>query len=211
MMISEDRKENAAQNEATIAFFESVFGRCQQAKEAAGRSLSLSRGRISLSVVALTLAVCNEPQAPSLTEELQKRFPKDTPNIGVALPMIRAAMEMNHGNAAQAIDSLRPASRFELGSVAGLWLTHIRGQAYLKQRAGQEAAVEFQKILDHRGVEPSSPIYPLAHLGLARAFALTGDTAKARKSYQDFLALWKDADSDLPVLQQAKDEYEKLK
>jgi outer membrane protein assembly factor BamD (BamD/ComL family) len=95
--------------------------------------------------------------------------------------------------------------------VAGFWLTYLRGQAYLRQRSGKEAAAEFQKIIDHRGVEPASPLYPLAHLGLARAAALNGDTAQARKSYQDFLALWKDADSDLPVLQQAKEEYEKLK
>lgn len=211
MMISEDRKENAAQNEATIAFYESAFGRCQQTKEAAGRSLALSRGRISLSAVALALAVCNDSQAQSLADELQKRFPKDTPNVGVVLPMTRAAIEMNRGNTSQAIDLLRPASRFELGGVAGFWLNYLRGQTYLKQRSGKEAAAEFQKILDHRGVEPLSPIYPLAHLGLARAAALNGDTAQARKSYQDFLALWKDADSDLPVLQQAKDEYEKLK
>ena len=211
MLISQDRKENAAQNEATNAFFESTFGRCQQAKESAAHSLSLSRARISLSVVALTLAVCNEAQAQSLADELQKRFPKDTPSIGVMLPMIRAAMELNRGNTAQAIDLLRPASRFELGGVAGFWLTYLRGQAYLRQRSGKEAAAEFQKILDHRGVEPMSPLYPLAHLGLARGLALSGDTAQARKSYQDFLALWKDADPDLPVLQQAKAEYEKLK
>jgi len=211
MMIGEDRKENAAQNEATTAFFESAFGRCQQAMEAAGRSLALSRGRIGLSVVALALAVCNDPQGQSLADELQKRFPKDTASIGVLLPMTRAAIELNRGNTSQAIDLLRPASRFELGGVAGFWLNYLLGQTYLKQRSGKEAASEFQKILDHRGVEPLSPFYPLAHLGLARAAALNGDTAQARKSYQDFLALWKDADSDLPVLQQAKDEYEKLK
>jgi len=95
--------------------------------------------------------------------------------------------------------------------VAGIWLTYVRGQIYLRQKAGNEAAAEFQKILDHRGIEPSSPLYPLAHLGLARASVLSGDTAKARKEYQDFLALWKDADADLPVVQQAKDEYAKLK
>jgi tetratricopeptide (TPR) repeat protein len=209
--INEDRKENAAQNEANIAFYESAFGRCQQAKEAAGRSLSLSRGRIGLSVVALALAVCNDSQAQSLADELLKRFPKDTASIGVMLPMTRAAIELSRGNTAPAINLLRPASRFELGGVAGFWVNYLRGQTYLKQRSGKEAAAEFQKIIDHRGVEPASPIYPLAHLGLARAAALNGDTAQARKSYQDFLALWKDADSDLPVLQQAKDEYEKLK
>jgi hypothetical protein len=118
---------------------------------------------------------------------------------------------MNSGNTAQAIDTMQPAMRFEFGLIAGLWLNHIRGQIYLRGKAGKEAAVEFQKILDHRAVEPFSPLYPLAHLGLARASVLTGDTAKARKEYQDFLALWKDADQDLPILIEAKKEYEQLK
>ena len=78
-------------------------------------------------------------------------------------------------------------------------------------RVHLQAAVEFQKLIDHRGLEPLSPLYPLAHLGLARASALTGDTAKARKEYQDFLALWKDADEDLPILIEAKKEYEQVK
>jgi len=120
-------------------------------------------------------------------------------------------MEMNRGNTAQAIEILRPAGRFELGNIAGFWLTYIRGEVYLRQKAGNEAAAAFQMILDHRGIEPISPLYPLAHLGLARASVLSGDTARARKEYQDFLALWKDADPELPILQQAKDEYAKLK
>ena len=95
--------------------------------------------------------------------------------------------------------------------MTGFWLTYLRGQIYLRQKAGNEAAAEFQKILDHRGVEPLSPLYPLAHLGLARASALSGDPAKARREYQDFLALWKDADQDLPILIEAKKEYEQLK
>ena len=137
-------------------------------------------------------------------------YPVHAPELAVG-DSRRAAMESNRGNTTQAIDLLRPASRFELGGVAGFWMTHLRGQAYLQQRSGKEAAAEFQRIIDHRGVEPTSPLYALAHLGLGRAAALNGDTTQARKSYQDFLALWKDADSDLPILRQAKDEYEKLK
>jgi tetratricopeptide (TPR) repeat protein len=160
----------------------------------------------------MTLAYCNElGQSQSFVDELQKRFPKDTPTIAVLVPMVRATMEMNRGNTAAAIEILQPASRFELGNVAGLWLTYVRGEVYLRQKTGSDAAAAFQKILDHRGIEPLSPLYPLAHLGLARASVLSGDTAKARKEYQDFLALWKDADADLPILQQAKDEYAKLK
>ncbi|MFN2393964.1 MAG: tol-pal system YbgF family protein, partial [Pyrinomonadaceae bacterium] len=83
-------------------------------------------------------------------------------------------------------------------------------QIYLNQQRGTDAAAEFQKILDHRGWQPTSPLYSLAHLGLARAAALTGDTARARQAYQDFFALWKDADPDVPLLQEARQEYEKL-
>lgn len=209
--LAQDEKENAAQNEATVAATESVLGRCTQASTAATRSMALSRGRISVSVAVMALAICNDPRAPMLAEELQKHFPKDSANVLVMLPMIRAALETNRGNAAQAIELLRPANRFAFGNIAGFWLTYVFGQAYLKQQSGKEAAVEFQRILDHRGTDLMSPLYPLAHLGLARAAALSGDTTQARKSYQDFLALWKDADADLPVLQQAKSEYEKLK
>lgn len=212
MMISQDRKENAGQAETFISFFEAVLGRCQQAREGVTRGVALSRDRIGLGNAAMTLAYCNElAQSQSFVDELQKRFPKDTPTIGVLIPMVRATMEMNRGNTAGAIEILQPASRFELGNVAGIWLTYIRGEVYLRQKTGNEAAAAFQKILDHRGIEPTSPLYPLAHLGLARASVLSGDTAKARKEYQDFLALWKDADADLPILQQAKDEYAKLK
>jgi serine/threonine protein kinase/tetratricopeptide (TPR) repeat protein len=212
MMISQDRKENAAQAETNNSFYEGILGRCSQAKERVARGLVLSRDRITLASAAMTLAYCNETgQAQSFIDELLRRYPKDTPTIGVLIPMVRAAMEMNRGNAVQAIEVIRPAERFELGNVAGFWLTYLRGEIYLRQKAGGDAAAAFQKILDHRGIEPISPLYPLAHLGLARASVLSGDTAKARKEYQDFLALWKDADPDLPILQQAKDEYAKLK
>jgi serine/threonine protein kinase/Tfp pilus assembly protein PilF len=209
---SQDRKENAGQNETYFALLAAFFGNCRQAKESTVRGLALSRARIGLANAGVVLALCNEPvQAQSLIDELQKRFPKDTPTTRVMLPLIRAAMETNRGNAGRAIELLQPASRFELGNIAGFWLTYIRGQAYLRQRAGKEAAAEFQKILDHRGVEPVSPLYPLAHLGLARAAAVSGDVAKSRKEYQDFFAVWKDADPDLPVLIEARKEYEVLK
>jgi serine/threonine protein kinase/tetratricopeptide (TPR) repeat protein len=212
IMISQDRKENAGQAETYVSFLEAVVGRCQQAKEGVARGVALSRDRIGLGNAAMTQAYCNElGQAQSFLDELQRRYPKDTPTIGVLVPMVRAAMEMNRGNGAQAIEILRPAGRFELGNIAGFWMTYIRGEVLLRQKAGNEAAAAFQKILDHRGIEPTSPLYPLAHLGLARASVLSGDTTRARKEYQDFLAVWKDADADLPVLQQARDEYQKLK
>ena len=158
------------------------------------------------------MALCGEVgQAESLADEIAKRFPKHTLAQAVWLPMIRAAIEIRRGNPAQAVQLLQGASRYELGLNVGLWPAYLRGLAYLRQGAGREAMTEFQKILDHRGVVAINPLYPLAHLGLARAAALTGDTAKSRKEYQDFFALWKDADADLPVLIEAKKEYEKVK
>jgi eukaryotic-like serine/threonine-protein kinase len=212
LLVSQDRKENAGQNQTNVAFLEAAFGRCSQAKESAARGLSLSRGIIGLQVAALALALCNEQgQVQALIDESVKRFPKDSIGNNIVLPMIRAALETSRGNSAQAIQILQPAGRFELGAVAGFWMTYIRGQAYLRLGSGKEAAAEFQKILDHRGIDPLSPLYPLAHVGLGRAAALSGETATSRKEYQDFFALWKDADADLPVLVQAKKEYEQLK
>jgi tetratricopeptide (TPR) repeat protein len=127
------------------------------------------------------------------------------------LPTIRAIIEINRNNPAQAIQLLQATSRYELGYAAGFWPTYVRGQAYLRQRAASEAAAEFQKILNNRGVNVNSNLYSLAYLGLARATALSGDAAKARNTYEDFFKLWKDADSDVPVLQQARQEYAKLK
>ncbi len=126
------------------------------------------------------------------------------------LPTIRAAIELQRGNPAEAIELVQSAAPYELGGGGGLAAIYVRGQAYLSAGRGVEAAAEFQKILDHRGVDPLSILSPLARLGLARAHALAGDEAGARRAYQDFLALWKDADPDIPILQEAKAEYAKL-
>ena len=125
------------------------------------------------------------------------------------LPTIRAEIELNRSNPAKAIELLEPCSPYELG--AGLRPAYVRGRAYLRNGPGGAAATEFQKILDHRNFMRNDVLVPLAHLGLARAYALIGDTVKSRTAYNDFLNLWKDADSDIPILQQAKAEYGKLK
>jgi outer membrane protein assembly factor BamD (BamD/ComL family) len=101
--------------------------------------------------------------------------------------------------------------RYDFGNVIGLYSNYLRGLTYLDMKRGQEAGAEFQKIIDRRGVDPMSELRPLAHVGLARAAAMSGDVPKARTSYQNFFALWKDADQDLPILIQAKKEYEQLK
>jgi hypothetical protein len=116
---------------------------------------------------------------------------------------------IHEGHANQAIELLRSEGSYELseGSLAAIY---VRGWAYLETKSGAEAAAEFQKILDHRGVDPLSPFHPLSHLGLARAYVLMGDSPKARKSYENFFGIWKDADPDIPILIQAKQEYAKL-
>jgi len=202
-----DTKEVAARYTTEQALRGAVFGDCRQARVNAAQGLKLARGRASLPRAALALALCGEAnQAGSLVDEMTKRYPEDTVINSIWLPVIRAAIDLQRGNAAQTIEQLQAASRYE--AAAEFWPPTLCGQAYLKLGRGAEAATEFQKILDHRGYAPLSPLYPLAHLGLARAAALTGDTAKSRKAYEDFFALWKEADADLPTLREAKREYE---
>jgi len=140
-------------------------------------------------------------------DELTKQYPQFTIVNSIWLPAVRGALTLEH-NAAQAVTELQGA-RYE--AAGEFWPQYVRGLANLKLGKGADAAVEFQKILDHRGYAPMSPLYPLAYLGLGRATALQGDSAKARKAYDDFFALWKDADQDIPILVEAKKEYGQLK
>jgi tetratricopeptide (TPR) repeat protein len=200
-------KELAARYATEQALRGAIFGACRQAKPDAARGLQFFRSRIALPRAALALALCGEAdQAQPLVTELSARYPEDTLIHFIWLPVIRAAIELQHDNAAQATEKLQAATRYE--AAAEFWPQFLRGQAYLKLGRGAEAAAEFQKILDHRGHAPLSPMYPLAHSGLARAAALTGDVTQRRQAYKDFLALWKEADSDLPVLTQTKLEFE---
>jgi predicted Zn-dependent protease len=142
---------------------------------------------------------------------LEKRFPVDTLLRDYWLPTTRAAIEVNRSNPAKAIELLQAAAAYELApSYSQLYPVYVRGQAYLLLHRGNEAAAELEKFLDHRGLVMNCPLGALARLGLARAYALQGDTAKARTTYQDFLTLWKDAEPDVPIFKQAKAEYAKL-
>jgi len=202
-------KEAAAQVQLQQAMRNAAFRDCGQVRELTAKGLEVSRDLSSLNQAAHAFAACGETsQTLSLIDDLQKGFPTDTLLNTVSIPLMRAQLELNRGNAAQAVQLLEPARKYEV--YGDFWPQYLRGQAYLKQRNGAQAAVEFQTILDHRGWYPTSPLYPLAHLGLARAAALTGDSGKKRKFYQDFLAIWKDADPT-PILIEARREYEKLK
>jgi predicted Zn-dependent protease len=166
---------------------------------------------------ALAYALAGDTaHAQSLADDLGKRFPQDTVVQSVWLPTIHAQIEAGRKNAARSIELLQAAAPYELGMLSGsaanscLYPVYVRAEAYLSAQQGPAAAAEFQKILDHRGLLWNCATGALAHLGLARAYAMQGDAAKAKSAYQDFLALWKDADPDIPILIAAKAEYAKL-
>jgi eukaryotic-like serine/threonine-protein kinase len=148
-----------------------------------------------------------------LTDDLDTRFPESTVVRLHFLPAIKGQLELIRNDPFKAIETLQSAAPYELGSQfsVGLYPVYVRGQAYLAAHRGIEATGEFEKIIAHPGVVVNRPIGALAHLGLARAYVMQGETAKAKAAYQDFLTLWKDADSGIPILKQAKLEYARLR
>ena len=208
--VRRDLKDVAAQIVVGGATRDALFGDCRQVKDEIAKALGLTRNQPTMANAANALATCGESsQAQAIIGELAKRSSTDTVLNKILLPLAQARIEMQRGNAAQAVQLLETTRPYE--GYALFQIAYLRGQAYLNQQKGADAAVEFQKIIDHRGSQPTSPFYSLAHLGLARAVALRSDLANARKPYEAFFALWKDADPDIPVLIEAKKEYEKLK
>jgi eukaryotic-like serine/threonine-protein kinase len=206
-----EEKETAASYEAGAAGAEALFGNASDSRRRAAAALRLSTGRDVQMWAALALSFAGDTvRAQALADDLAKRFPEDTLVQYIYLPTIHGQLAVSHNDAANAIEALQAAAPYELGSGGALYPILVRGEAYLAAHQGNEAAAEFQKIIEHQGIVQSDPIGPLAHLGLARAYALQGDTAKARAAYKDFLTLWKDADPDIPILKQAKAEYAKV-
>jgi len=212
-----EEKEEAATYEADAALREGLFGNNGEARQLAVAALGLSTGRDVQLQAALALALAQDAtRAQSLSDDLDKRFPEDTIVQFNFLPTIRAQIHLIHNDFARAIEALQPAAPYELGSPfsttsLALYPVYVRGEAYLAAHQGSEAAIEFQKILDHRGVIADESIGALAHLQIGRAYAMQGDIAKAKAAYQDFLTLWKDADPDIPILVATKAEYAQLK
>lgn len=205
-----DLKEVAAQLTAGATLRDAQFGNCGKVKEQTAQALALSHDRLTLSLAANASALCGDAgQANSIVDELSKRFPTDTLVNEQRITLIQATLALHNGNSSQALQLLE-ATRTHGGYLL-FPVAYLRGQAYLSDKKGAEAAAQFQEILDHRGWSPLSYFYPFAQLGLARAAMLQGNTATARKAYQDFLATWKDADPELPLLIEARKEYEKLK
>ena len=211
-----NEKETAAEYQAHAAVREALAGSVDFAKQDAQAALALASGRQVEPMAALAIGLAGDPaQAERLAADLAKRFPEDTVVQSNYLPMIHAAIALRNHDSGHAIDALAASAPYELGETNtsftfALYPVYLRGEAYLAARQGASAATEFQKILDHEGVVGNEPIGALAHLGLGRAYAEQGDTVKARAAYDDFFALWKNADSDVPILAQAKAEYAQL-
>jgi len=213
-----DFKEAAATWWGMSALRELAFGNPTEARQDVAQALKLAPTNLGVNILsAYSLAKLGDTaQAESLTQALAKESPLDTAVQSLWLPTISAQLELTRKNPGVAIEQLRAATSMELGfvsfllSISCLDAVNVRGEAYLAQGNGKAAAAEFQKIIDHSGIVQNCHTGALAHLGLGRAYALIGETAKARAAYNDFLTLWKDADSDIPLLKQAKSEYAKL-
>jgi len=203
----------------SAALREAEVGNTAQARQQATSALVLASTRDLQILAALALARSGDTvRAQTMADDLNKRSPLNTVLNGYWLPTIRAAIALDGRHPAKAAELLHAASAYELGEPAPgaevggtLYPVYVRGEAYLEAGQGQQAAAEFQKLIDHRGIVENFVLGALAHLQLGRARALSGDKESARKAYQDFFALWKNADPDIPILKQAKAEYEKLK
>ena len=206
-----DSKETAAAWQVNAALREAELGNATSAKQEATAALALSPGRDVKIQAALTLALTGDVvRAKALAAELEKSYPTNTLLKFYWLPTINAAIDLNHSNWSGALSSLQTAAAYELAGGLTLYPAYVRGQAYLQAHNGSAAAAEFQKLLDHRGIVQNSVTGSLAHLQIARAYTMAGDTAKAKAAYSDFFSVWKSAEPDIPILKQAKAELAKL-
>ena len=214
------RRERAGLFEAATAVWEAFYGNAAAARQSATRALELGRGGREVDyAAAFALALAGDlPQSRALAQDLAREFPEDTSVQFMYLPTLRALFSLNTHDPAAAIQALQIASRYDLalgrigfiGRFGGLYPIYVRGQAYLAARQPAAAAAEFQRILDHRSIVLVDPMDAMARLQLARALALSGDIVKAKSAYNDLLTLWKNADPNIPVLNEARAEYARL-
>jgi eukaryotic-like serine/threonine-protein kinase len=211
-------KEMEAGCEAAAALREALYGNTVEARQHASSTLAKSNGRDVQFAAALALALVGDSvRAQALADDLENRFPDDTVVRFNYAPTLHGQLALNSSHdGAKAIDALAVTSPYELGIPgsstfsANLYPVYIRGEAFLAARQGTQAAAEFQKIVDWRGVVVNEPIGALAHLGLARSYALAGNSLKSRNAYDAFFTVWKDADPNIPILKQAKAEYARI-
>jgi eukaryotic-like serine/threonine-protein kinase len=204
MALREGDRAAAADIEFSAALLEAQVGNSARVRQLVAAAAKLG------SRSAMAMALAGDPNSAAKLDGLASHTPPGSFFNEVWLPEIRAAIELKRGNPLRAVELLAPVAHYEAGWDDNYMAAYLRGQAYLDANRGQEAAAEFQKILDHRGIVQNGLIGALAHLQIGRAHAMQGDTAKGRAAYQDFLTLWKDADPDIPILKQAKAEYVKL-
>ncbi len=218
--LKEGDREVSATYQAARAVWEALYGNAVEGKKNAMAALALSNGRDVEYAGALALALSGDSsQSQRLADDLEKRFPEDTFAKFTYVPVLRALSALERGKPTDSVERLQIALPYELALnglnfnhfyLGGLHSAYVRGEALVATHKYAEAATEFQKILDHRGIVGSDPIGALAHLQLGRAFALSGDKTKAKAAYNAFLTLWKNADLDVPILKSAKAEYERL-
>ena len=212
-------RERAAQFTIKSALWEAFFGNAPEAKQAVASALALANNReLEYGAAVVAGLAGDSKQAQALADHLETEFPEDTSVRFSYLPVIHSIVALNHNDPARAVGALEPAIPYELGAprctvvlfFGALYPILFRGEAYLAAHKGPEAAREYQKLLDHSGPMIGDPVAVLAHLGLARSYVVSGDASNARNQYKEFLALWKDADTDLPVLHEAKAELASL-
>ena len=213
------KHERAATFEGAAALYESVLGNAADAKARGKAALKLSQGRdVEYAVAFVQAKLGNTEQSQKLASDLNRRFPEDTSVQFQYLPVLRALAALKEGLPAKAIQELQSAERYGLAMnglslnafYGAMYPAYVRGEAFLAEHKGVEAAAEFQKLIDHRGIVLADPTAALARLEIGRAWVLAGEKAKAKTAYQDFLALWKDADPGVPILIEAKKEYAAL-
>jgi len=220
LALQEGEREAAASYTAARAVWEAIYGNAAEGKRSAKAALELSKGRDVEYAAGLALAFSGgSSRSEALTGDLEKRFPEDTFVKFTYAPVLHALTALERAEPADSVERLQIALKYELAAnglnfhhfyLGGLHSAHVRGEALIAGGRYAEAAAEFQKILDHRGLVGLDPIGALAHLHLGRVFALSGDRIKAKAAYEAFLALWKDADPDIPILKHAKVEYARL-
>jgi serine/threonine protein kinase/Flp pilus assembly protein TadD len=208
--LREGEKDVAAEYGTSAALREALFGNSTEARRRLLTLVSQSQGAPKYRVALAMAYAGDEKRAQGMVDELFNAFPENTVTQSICVPTLRAKLAVNRNDGVKALDFLEVAAPFEFGG-DDPYPVYVRGEAYLAARRGGEAVVEFQKILDHKGIVLTEPIGALAHLQLGRAFAMQGDTAKAKAAYQEFLTLWKDADPDIPIFIAAKSENAKLR
>jgi eukaryotic-like serine/threonine-protein kinase len=188
-----------------------IAGQCPEARREIRAGLELSRDNFTLERANRTLAWCGADEASGLSGELADRFPSATVTTRIQLPVAAAAFALRRGEPARALEILDPVKPYDWAPASELWPAYLRAQAYLSLKDGRAAGAQFRAILAHRGRAPTSPLYPLAHLGLGRAAALSGEVGEARQAYEGFVALWNGADAGLQHLEEARAEFARLR